>query len=135
MIHRIPASITVLTTIYLWVFQILLCLMVGCVGVSVVWSSQMGILIHHHRSQTSNFQGLQGSWCYFWYYASLFGGFSAWFYYMLIEEPLTTIAHICALVMGVLVDISAQQLQAYRKTLSSATKPEGPAAPLISSST
>jgi hypothetical protein len=43
--------IIILSTMYLWLFQVVLCLAVGCIGVSVVWSAQMGILLHSSRGR------------------------------------------------------------------------------------
>ncbi len=108
--HGMRIKIVAGSTIYLWVFQVILCLIVGCVGVSVVWSAQLGILIHYrlHRLAANPLipadllaRGL--------YRLSLVMGFTAWVYYAVVEEPIATLAHFCALVMGLLLGILAQR--------------------------
>ena len=79
----------VINTLYLWAFQIGLCLDVGCVGVNVVWSAQMGILIHYCRpsikatppASTTPFS----DWAYFVAHSS---SSVVWIYYAVIEEPI-----------------------------------------------
>ena len=127
LLHDFPISTTVLSTIYLWAFQITLCLIVGCIGVSVVWSSQMGILIHNRYFRTAS---SHPSWSICLFYASIAAGFIAWIYYAVIEEPITTIAHVCALAMGVLVDIVAQRWEINRRPIGA--EKENASAPLIS---
>ena len=129
--HDIPYTITAVSTLYLWAFQLVLCLLVGCVGVSVVWSAQMGILIHFRNFRSGSSLD-SNSWSSLWYYFSLTSGLIAWIYYAVIEEPITTVAHICALIMGVLVDLAAQRWEV--KVLSEKAKEEDLQSRLISSS-
>jgi hypothetical protein len=111
-LHRIPTKIMVFSTIYLWVFQITLCFIVGCVGVSVVWSAQLGILINHRRHHSATKISTNEKtrlWAMRLYRVSLVIGFTAWVYYAVIEEPITTLAHFCALAMGLLLDALTQR--------------------------
>ncbi len=111
--HRIPAKITACSTFYLWAFQIILCFVVGCVGVSVVWSAQLGILIHHRRQRLaakSLLHEVTPLWAGRLYRLSLVIGFTSWVYYAIIEEPITTLAHLCAFAMGILLDLLAQRV-------------------------
>ena len=64
------------------------------------------------------------------FYASIAAGFIAWIYYAVIEEPITTIAHVCALAMGFLVDIVAQRWEIDRRPVGA--EKENASAPLIS---
>ena len=114
--HTIPKKIVVCSTIYLWVFQIVLCFVVGCVGVSVIWSAQMGILIHHRRHRLAAISPAKSAlqeefplWAGRLFRLSLVMGFTAWVYYAVIEKPITTLAHFCALAMGLLLDALTQR--------------------------
>jgi hypothetical protein len=112
LVHKIPAKIVACSTIYLWAFQIILCLIVGCVGVSVVWSAQLGILIHHrwHRFRgKSTLHEEVPLWSGILFYFSLVVGFTAWIYYAVTWEPITSLAHFCAVIMGFLLDALAQR--------------------------
>ena len=112
LLHRIPTKIVACTTIYLWVFQVTLCLIAGCVGVSVVWSAQLGILIHHRRHRLATKPSLHEEprlWATRFHIASLVIGFTSWVYYAVIEDPISTLAHFCALAMGLLLDALTQR--------------------------
>ena len=112
--NKQEAKIMIISTLYLWAFQIVLCFDVGCVGVSVVWSAQRGILIHYRNcgpsinatptASTTPFS----DWAYF---AALSSSSVVWIYYAVMEEPITTIAHICATAMSLLMDHLVQRLE------------------------
>jgi hypothetical protein len=105
----------------------MLCLNVGCVGVSVVWSAQLGVLIHHRRHRPTAKPALREEtplWAGRLYRLSLLIGSTAWVYYAVIEEPITTMAHFCALAMGLILDALTQRWIPPPPTeLSAATEP------------
>ena len=107
LVHRMATMSIVLSTIYLWSFQVALCRSVGCVGVSVVWSAQMGILLHYRRRQQAK-RIPSSATAQYWYRTSMACGIAAWIYYAAIAEPITTVAHLCALAMGIVVDMVLQ---------------------------
>ncbi len=80
LVHRMAAKSMVLSTLYLWTFQVVLCRGVGCVGVSVVWSAQMGILVHYRQRQQAKriFGSATARSCYT---MSMTCGIAAWIYY------------------------------------------------------
>ena len=110
LLHGIPTKIVAFSTFYLWAFQVILCLIVGCVGVSVVWSAQLGILMHrrHHLAAKSSPHQELPPWSWKLFSLSLVVGSTTWVYYAVIWEPITTLAHVCALVMGILLGAFAQ---------------------------
>jgi hypothetical protein len=93
-----------ISTLYLWAFQILLCLAVGCIGVSVVWSAQFGYLLHNRYFRSHKVADHPSTLQTLFFHLSLCSCMIAWFYYAVIEEPITTIAHLCAVAMGYLMD-------------------------------
>jgi hypothetical protein len=115
LLHDIPAVINAFSTLFLWSFQIALCSIVGCVGVSVVWCAQMGILINNRHFRSGNDDSLC-TWSAWIYAVSLASGFISLVYYAVIEEPITTVAHICALGMGIFVDKVAYHYQQSAKS-------------------
>ena len=105
LVHRLATISIVLSTLYLWIFQVALCRGMGCVGVSVVWSAQMGILFHYRqRGQSKSISTIARCW----YYTSMTCGIAAWMYYAAIAEPLTTVAHLCSMAKGLLLDMALQ---------------------------
>ena len=83
------------------VFQICLCLFIGCSGISIIWRAMAGWMVraHHGRKTQQEVQGSIGRWeiielLVFVLNASLI------FFYALVTEPITTVAHSCALVLG-----------------------------------
>jgi hypothetical protein len=92
--------------ICLFIFQIVLCLFEGCTGISIVWccvcSFNTYLWFQIYKSDIISSQGYKSS-----LYASisLAGLLSAGviIYYGVVSELLTTIAHLCAIVLGVAI--------------------------------
>ncbi len=97
-------------------FQWSLCLGLGCSGVSIIWCAICGWVMHHHRQQESilandNRSSTTSSTLV------LLGRSNEWakrvilfniiviLYYAVIMEAITTVAHICALILGALLHI------------------------------
>mmetsp|Transcript_4909 Transcript_4909/g.10161 ORF Transcript_4909/g.10161 Transcript_4909/m.10161 type:complete len:207 (-) Transcript_4909:166-786(-) len=85
---------------YLWAFQIGLCMAVGCVGISVVWSAQAGIVWalkrrHDCDKRGSVFNRVKRSFA--------LACCAVWVYYAIKEPPITSVAHAAAFLMGVAI--------------------------------
>ena len=93
--HRISAFV------FVWIFQIGLCLLladladdaVGCAGISIVWCAMFGWLWCETTTRSSNqTQRLT------------ILNVTAMAYYAMTEATITTVAHVCAAVMGALLE-------------------------------
>lgn len=101
-LHRHFMFMPCLYEIELFVFQVGLCLAVGCVGISIIWSANVGIILiiaKYERLLQERIFTPKG--CV--QYCSLLPFTSTWMYYALTEPFLTTLAHICALLLGLLI--------------------------------
>lgn len=83
--------------------QIGLCLMADCVGMSVIWSAVFSFhfTIYHPLVTTSTMSStfmLQGTTV-----ISIIATVATWLYYAATEEMISTIAHLCAAVMGFVI--------------------------------
>lgn len=105
--------VNVLLTAFLFAFQIVLCLVIGCMGISVVWSAQFGyygVLAAFGKRPITEQKELL---C-----AVLFGVVATlltWLYYLVTAEAITTVAHLCAALMGALIGRKILQLAAAQK--------------------
>ena len=127
-------------TAFLFAFQVILCLAVDCTGISVVWSALFGyyvvLVVYGVESLTLKehmeilfvvFTTLVKSVFYLvreefrpnfspWECLTLkiwFGVFTTlvtWIYYLATEELITTVAHLCAALMGALIARRVLQL-------------------------
>jgi hypothetical protein len=91
-------STWLLITLFLVFFQIFLCsVIVRCVGISVVWSAQCSfslllfLFLQNPFSKKSLFASTLIS-------TSL--SLALWIYYLIVSDLITTIAHICSIVLG-----------------------------------
>lgn len=93
----------------LFTFQIALCLFEGCVGISIVWCSYCGFgtVLHTYfqtskrPSATSNHKlKPKDSVENRWWKLSLSVSTALCVYYAVVEEPITTVAHGCAALLG-----------------------------------
>ena len=92
---------------FLFAFQIELCLNVGCSGISIVWSALCGFNIflylrikHRYTDNLGHNQYLHIAMVLSTVYSTI-----AWVYYAIVSDALTTIAHICAILLGVIFAI------------------------------
>lgn len=77
-----------------------------CSGISIIWSSVDGILLILFWSWSlkgklfppSQASFLKSTVALAWIYSLIL-----WIYYAIVEEFLTTIAHICAVILGILI--------------------------------
>ena len=120
------ATLNVITLIILVVllllFQVVLCIFVGCTGISIVWSSLIGYYGYYisrkwflyktdnqhnvliQQNQESNKSPSIGS-CFANTIVALsfLIGVAVWIYYAIFASMITSLAHFCALVLGVLI--------------------------------
>ena len=86
-----------LITVGLLVFQIALCMVVGCSGISVVWSAQAGyVMVNGGRGR------MQAASCL----VSLALGL----YYLITAALITSVAHLCAAALGAVVAVVISRL-------------------------
>jgi hypothetical protein len=101
-------------------FQIILCLIVGCSGISIIWCACAGWMIRKllYTQRTANLssdsattQAEPGSPmnCFLCQKITLCADAVAIFYYMLVTEPITTVAHVCAIALGMLLHRSSER--------------------------
>mmetsp|Transcript_3104 Transcript_3104/g.4449 ORF Transcript_3104/g.4449 Transcript_3104/m.4449 type:complete len:164 (+) Transcript_3104:330-821(+) len=86
---------------FLWAFQIILCLLIedDCVGISIVWSSHCGIFLFV-LARRSDWIGDKLRWLV----QSCVGTcILIMVYYACVEVPITTVAHIAAIIMGAII--------------------------------
>jgi len=94
-------------------FQWTLCLVVGCSGISIIWCAMCGWTMNERR------QRLQGDWegststnllqdrRYDYGTGVIFLNIVAIGYYAFVMAPITTVAHVCALILGASLNIIA----------------------------
>jgi hypothetical protein len=99
--------------IFVVVFQVILCLLVGCSGVSIIWCAMGGWSMSERRrvveltTDTNTEDGarddstlrLADRLIYFGKVVILFDT-TVIIYYMVVSPAITTVAHLCALVLG-----------------------------------
>ena len=69
-------------------FQIVLCLALGCVGVSIVWCAEMGWVLKMRGTEAG------------WKKQVLCVDVGALLFYAFASEPITTVAHVAAIALG-----------------------------------
>jgi hypothetical protein len=87
------------------VFQVVLCLRVGCAGISIVWCAVAGWLIHEREEDEPGDPGSNDrpGWLRRLEDVLLTGILAVLVYYAGTAPPITTVAHFCALVLGALL--------------------------------
>ena len=110
-----------LYVVSLFAFQVGLCLIVGCVGISIVWSANVGVIVIILKYLWSQSQSLlslsearpsrysfnfKSSGAVVAVVVVLTPCVTAWLYYAVVEEALTTLAHLCALLLGVIIGLA-----------------------------
>lgn len=98
----------VLVTLFLVCFQIFLCsVIVRCVGISVVWSAQCGFSLLKFLFLPNLFSKKKLSAAVL---VSISLSLALWIYYLIASDLITTIAHICSIVLGVALFILLRML-------------------------
>lgn len=91
--------------IFLFVFQVVLCLIVGCYGVSIVWSALCGFSVYIIYWNFNSADVINRKTRLLLIRLSLSSSalFSTalWMYYAVTSEIITTVAHLCAILLGV----------------------------------
>ena len=91
------------SSVFLITYQIGLCLLVQCVGISIVWSAYSGMIysiLHDHAKRSE--EPLDEN-ILFQVRLQFLGVLSVWMYYLFVEEIITTVAHILAFFLGIII--------------------------------
>jgi inner membrane protein involved in colicin E2 resistance len=83
----------------LFVFQIILCILADQVGISVVWSAMIG----YSAMGAYFFVPLSSILFTVSFAIAVLAALAVWIYYAVVEDLLTTIAHLYAVVLGVII--------------------------------
>lgn len=90
---------------FLFTFQIGLCMFDGCVGISIVWCAYCGFgttlrsYLQKNKRPPADKKRSDLTERY-WWWMSLSVSTALCVYYAVVEEPITTVAHGCAIVLG-----------------------------------
>jgi hypothetical protein len=117
-------------------FQIGLCLGLGCSGISIIWSALTGWLLSERRDYSDNFLTADGSESSNrddvivlpGVIATLVLDSAVIMYYAITTEVITTVAHLCAVILG--TTISRSSLSLFPR-IDSETLCADPSAPLV----
>lgn len=97
---------TVVSLVCVSIFQIVLCYFLGCAGISIIWCAMCGWLISErfHMKCRHTVDSLSSIWleqCCAG--VSLGIASSAFVYYAFAAESITTVAHVCAILLGIVI--------------------------------
>ena len=94
----------ILYTILLFIFQIGLCLVVGCFGVSIVWSALCSFVVYSYtvifQPRCTGIDSNDSSNIKVSVFLSVLFSIILWTYYAFVEDFITSLAHFCAVMLG-----------------------------------
>jgi hypothetical protein len=106
--------------VFVAAYQINLCLLVGCSGISIIWSACAGWTLSEGRrracmledSGSSAVEASSSRWgrhitLLVWERFMLAADLLAIIYYACVTEAITTVAHLCAILMGFLLSLAS----------------------------
>ena len=117
--YRSIRHVWILLTLFLLVFQVVLCLFVGCSGISIVWSAQIGFC---WSFRSSYFPSSENVLLRLLLGTSTLLDCGLWIYYYVIADQLTSIAHGCAVLLGILLAWIVHQMVTQRAYTTLETK-------------
>lgn len=88
-----------ISLLFVVAFQITLCLILGCSGISIIWCAQAGWIVHHRYHQTHS----QAHRIPKAEIGVVVVDVLAILYYATTTEAITTVAHFCAIMLGSLL--------------------------------
>ena len=91
----------VFSSVFLAGYQVGLCLIVQCVGISIIWSAYSGMIysiLHDHSKRSDE---VVDENIMFQVRFQFLAVLIVWVYYLLIEDIITTVAHILAFILGI----------------------------------
>lgn len=132
--HRYAAACLV----FVVAFQIGLCLQVGCSGISITWCAMAGWMMSERRVIAIDSIGRRQStiFSYLNYYiTAMWCDGAAIVYYAIVSEPITTVAHVCAVILGATLSLLSTRLYSDHDGSSDASldQQEASSTPLIPS--
>lgn len=82
--------------------QIGLCLWLDCTGISVIWSAICGfnVVCFSHFINIDAYTATHNLWMRYTVGVSVACSIIAWIYYAVVDAMLTSIAHVCAALLG-----------------------------------
>jgi hypothetical protein len=131
---RTPAALSLLFVI---VLQLVICWWVACSGISVVWCAVCGWMLHEKRQPPPfELEGLR-KWAASTVHVLIIPlNIAVIVYYALVANILTTVAHFCAMVLGVLLSKSSSMpLQELQQNLEGGLAAATNSTPLVDSTT
>jgi hypothetical protein len=104
--------------VFVAAYQIILCLIVGCSGISIIWCACAGWILNEGRRRScmgdsgSNVSEASSRWNHhitllLWERVMLAADVVVIIYYGYVAEAITTVAHICAILMGFLLSMAS----------------------------
>jgi len=87
-------------------FQITLCFSLGCSGISIIWNAMDGFLVANYwqrKKYSDENLNANNSLNLVMGHACVAVGLAADIYYAILSEILTTVAHVCAVLLGMLL--------------------------------
>jgi len=114
---------------FVFAFQIVLCLVVGCLGISLTWCAILGwILIEWWREQTTRCtcdvlpsRGIAAVM-----------DLIAIIYYCVVDPPITTVAHVLAILLGITLEtVTTRFLSSTQRHLRVGRGRDGISTPLV----
>jgi hypothetical protein len=95
-----------MSLVFIVAFQVVLCLIFGCSGISIVWCAQAGWILHQrYHAHFQDYQTREVVIPPITEIIVLVVGVLAILYYAVTVEAITTVAHVCALVLGSLLSL------------------------------
>lgn len=97
---RLEQQLALGALVFTILYQIVLCLILGCSGISIIWCACAGWILYPAKARkASKFEQI-----------ALVSDAAAIFYYLIVSEAITTVAHFGAILMGVLLSWGANSL-------------------------
>jgi hypothetical protein len=90
--------------ILLFLFQVELCLIVGCTGISIIWSALCGFNLYSYScfSKLEIYDKFNQLFLQQVLVSSSIFSLSLWMYYFVVADGMTSLAHLCAVLLGFL---------------------------------
>ena len=98
-------TLWIIILLFLFLFQIGLCVAVNCAGVSVVWSALVGftpfLFVNIKYFDATAYESVYVTFINATLHVSIVYSIALWIYYAVVATFITTVAHFCALVLGI----------------------------------
>lgn len=119
-LKRVDSNYWPFHLVFYFIFQIVLCLLLECVGISIVWNAMMGLLITYfqltnlfkHKKVINWFRSKAPTYRIYLIACILSWvmGFGVDIYYLIIETFITTLAHFLAIILGLVTGYLSKKI-------------------------